>query len=63
VRVVARASRLRDIRVLRAAGATDALVPEAEGAFGFAEAVLAELGIDGERSNELLRAQRAAITR
>ncbi|MGZ3497355.1 MAG: cation:proton antiporter domain-containing protein [Vulcanimicrobiaceae bacterium] len=61
VRIVARAERLRDVRGLRAAGASDALVPEAEGAFGFAEAVLNELGIADEQIDTLVREQRAAI--
>jgi len=63
LRIVVRAGRLRDVRALRGAGASDALVPETEGAFSFAEAVLAELGVDAERIETLLREQRAAIVR
>lgn len=59
--VVVRAGRLRDVGALRGAGARDALVPETEGAFGFAEAALAELGIAPERIATLVRDQRAAI--
>ncbi|MDQ2872482.1 MAG: cation:proton antiporter [Candidatus Eremiobacteraeota bacterium] len=61
VRVIGRASRLRDIRTLLDAGAAEALVPEAEGAFGFAEALLAELGVSAQRRAELIGAQRAEI--
>jgi CPA2 family monovalent cation:H+ antiporter-2 len=61
LRIVVRAGRLRDVGALRGAGASDALVPETEGAFGFAEAALAELGVDEERIGALVREQRAAI--
>lgn len=61
LRIVVRAGRLRDVGALRGAGASDALVPETEGAFGFAEAALAELGVDEERIGVLVREQRAAI--
>lgn len=63
VRIISRASRVRDIRTLRAAGASDAMVPEAEGAFGIAEALLSELGIERNRIDELVSAQRATISR
>lgn len=61
VRVISRAQRLRDVPMLRGAGANDVLVPEAEGAFGFAQAVLADLGVSEERIDELIREQRAAL--
>jgi CPA2 family monovalent cation:H+ antiporter-2 len=48
-RIVARAQRVRDVRTLRDAGAHDVLVPEAEGAYRFAETVLGELGMPQER--------------
>jgi voltage-gated potassium channel Kch len=48
-RIIARAQRVRDVRSLRDAGAHDVLVPEAEGAYRFAEAVLGELGLPQER--------------
>ncbi|HEX3456979.1 MAG TPA: cation:proton antiporter family protein [Candidatus Baltobacteraceae bacterium] len=59
LRIVVRAGRLRQVAALRSAGASDALVPETEGAFSFAEAVLAELGVDQERIEALVREQRA----
>jgi CPA2 family monovalent cation:H+ antiporter-2 len=61
VRIVARAERLRDVPLLRKAGVTDVLVPEAEGAFGFAQTVLADLGVDEQRIDALIREQRAAL--
>jgi monovalent cation:H+ antiporter-2, CPA2 family len=61
VRIIARAQRLRDVRVLRAAGAGNVLVPEAEGAFGFAEAVLTELGIPEPEIALFVREQRAMM--
>lgn len=61
VRVVSRAERLRDVAILRKAGATDVLVPEAEGAFGFAQTVLADLGVSQERIDGFIREQRAAL--
>lgn len=61
LRVVARAERLRDVAMLRAAGASDVLVPEAEGAFGFAHAVLADLGVNTAHIDELIREQRSAL--
>ncbi|HEY6486769.1 MAG TPA: cation:proton antiporter [Candidatus Cybelea sp.] len=48
-RIIARAQRVRDVRTLRDAGAHDVLVPEAEGAYRFAETVLGELGLPQER--------------
>ncbi|HEY1883263.1 MAG TPA: cation:proton antiporter [Candidatus Cybelea sp.] len=48
-RIIARAQRVRDVRTLRDAGAHDVLVPEAEGAYRFAETVLGELGLPEER--------------
>lgn len=62
IRVVARAERLRDVRPLRAAGAGAVLVPEAEGAFGFAHSILAELGVSEERIDALIREQRSALS-
>lgn len=62
IRVVARAERLRDVPSLRAAGATGVLVPEAEGAFGFAHAVLCDLGVSEERIDALIREERAALS-
>jgi len=59
LRIVVRAGRLRQVEALRRAGASDALVPETEGAFSFAEAALTELGIDEKRIEALLREQRA----
>ena len=56
-----RAGRPRQVAALRSAGASDALVPETEGAFSFAEAVLAELGVEQDRIEMLVREQRAAI--
>ncbi|HKU67193.1 MAG TPA: cation:proton antiporter [Candidatus Baltobacteraceae bacterium] len=61
VRVVSRAERLRDVPMVRKAGAKDVLVPEAEGAFGFAQAVLAELGLTEDHIDALIREQRAAL--
>lgn len=61
VRVVSRAERLRDVPMMRKAGAKDVLVPEAEGAFGFAQTVLADLGMSEERIDALIREQRAAL--
>ena len=61
VRVVVRAERLRDVPMLRKAGAADVLVPEAEGAFGFAQTVLSDLGLSEERIDGLIREQRAAL--
>ena len=61
LRIIVRAGRLRDVGSLRSAGASDALVPEAEGAFGFAETALTELGVEEERIGALVREQRAAI--
>lgn len=61
VRVVARAQRMRDVPMLRKAGASDVLVPEAEGAFGFAQAVLADMGLNEERIDALVREHRAAL--
>ena len=57
--IVARAQRVGDIRTLRAAGVTTALVPEAEGAYGFAETVLAEFGVSDDRIAALVREHRA----
>lgn len=62
VRIIARASRVRDIRTLLQAGAVRALVPEAEGALGFAEAVLAQLGVEAPRILSLIEKQRDVIT-
>jgi len=61
VRVVARAQRMRDVPMLRKAGASDVLVPEAEGAFGFAQAVLADMGLSEDRIDALVREHRAAL--
>ncbi len=61
LRVIARAERLRDVAILRKAGAQGVLVPEAEGAFGFAHTVLSDFGVSGERIDELIRDQRAAL--
>jgi voltage-gated potassium channel Kch len=61
VRVVSRAERLRDVPMVRRAGAADVLVPEAEGAFGFAQTVLADLGLSEELIDALIREQRAAL--
>lgn len=61
VRVVSRAERLRDVPMMRKAGANDVLVPEAEGAFGFAQTVLSDLGLTEERIDALIREQRAAL--
>lgn len=61
VRLISRAARLRDVRVLRKSGVRDVLVPEVEGAFGFAQAVLADLGVHQERIDALIREQRAAL--
>lgn len=61
LRIVSRAERLRDVPALRKAGAHDVLVPEAEGAFGFAQTVLADLGVSDERIDALIREQRAAL--
>jgi len=61
LRIVVRAGRLRQVAALRSAGASDALVPETEGAFSFAEAALAELGVNQERIKTLVSEQRAAI--
>ncbi len=61
LRIVVRAGGLRHVAALRSAGASDALVPETEGAFSFAEAVLTELGVGEERIEALVREQRAAI--
>jgi CPA2 family monovalent cation:H+ antiporter-2 len=61
VRVVSRAERLRDVPMMRKAGAADVLVPEAEGAFGFAQTVLADMGLSDERIDALIREQRAAL--
>lgn len=62
LRIVARAQRLRDVRMLRAAGAHAVLVPEAEGAFGFAHAILSDLGVSEDRIETLIREQRAALS-
>lgn len=61
LRVVARAQRLRDVPMLRKAGVQDVLVPEAEGAFGFAHTVLADLGLSEDRIDALVREHRAAL--
>lgn len=61
--VIARASRLRDIAKLRQAGVATALVPEAEGAFGFAEAVLAQIGVGEHEVLRFVAEQRAHIVR
>jgi CPA2 family monovalent cation:H+ antiporter-2 len=61
LRVVARAQRLRDVPMLRKAGVQDVLVPEAEGAFGFAQTVLADLGLSEDRIDALVREHRAAL--
>jgi hypothetical protein len=61
VRVVSRAERLRDVPMMRKAGANDVLVPEAEGAFGFAQTVLADLGLSDQQIDALIREQRAAL--
>jgi len=61
--IIARASHLRDIATLRHAGIATALVPEAEGAFGFAEAVLERLGLDEHQIMTLVAQQRATIAR
>jgi CPA2 family monovalent cation:H+ antiporter-2 len=61
VRIICRAERLRDVPVLRKAGVSDVLVPETEGAFGFAQAVLADLGVSEDRIDALIREQRAAL--
>jgi hypothetical protein len=63
VRIIARASRVRDIAKLLQAGAIRALVPEAEGAFGFAEAVLAQIGLDPAHIVALVEKQRTLITK
>jgi CPA2 family monovalent cation:H+ antiporter-2 len=60
LRIVVRARRLHDVGALRGAGASDALVPETEGAFGFAEVALTELGLDADQIAKLVREQRAA---
>jgi hypothetical protein len=62
LRVIVRAQRLRDVPALRSAGAQSVLVPEAEGAFGFAHSVLASFGVDEERIDTLIREQRAALS-
>lgn len=62
LRIVARAGRLREVRMLRAAGAHAVLVPEAEGAFGFAHTILADLGVSEDRIETLIREQRAALS-
>lgn len=62
IRVVARAERLRDVRPLRAAGAGAVLVPEAEGAFGFAHSILTDLGVSEDHIERLIREQRAALS-
>lgn len=61
LRIVARAERLREVGLLRRAGASAVLVPEAEGAFGFAHAVLADLGLSPDHIDVLIREQRAAL--
>jgi CPA2 family monovalent cation:H+ antiporter-2 len=63
VRVIARAQRVRDVQGLHEAGAHDVLVPEAEGAYGFAETVLAELGISEDLRRRFLRETREAMQR
>ncbi|HEX4014809.1 MAG TPA: cation:proton antiporter [Candidatus Cybelea sp.] len=62
VRIVARARRMRDVDSLRAAGAHDVLVPEAEGAYRFAETVLSELGISQERVAAVVLAERSRLS-
>jgi CPA2 family monovalent cation:H+ antiporter-2 len=59
--IVARAQRMADVPALRQAGAGDVLVPEAEGAYGFAEVVLAQLGIPPDSVSALVREHRAAL--
>lgn len=59
--IVARAHRVADISALREAGAADVLVPEAEGAYGFAEAVLAQLGVPAESVSALVHEERAQL--
>lgn len=61
IRTVTRADRLRDVAALRKAGAAHVLVPEAEGAFGFAHSVLTDFGLSEDRIEALLREQRAAL--
>lgn len=61
VHVIVRAERLRDVPGLRSAGARSVLVPEAEGAFGFAQSVLEHFGVGGERIDTLIREQRATL--
>jgi monovalent cation:H+ antiporter-2, CPA2 family len=60
--VIARAQRVGDIRGLRDAGANDVLVPEAEGAYGFAEAVLQRLGVVPESVSALVTEHRSHLT-
>ena len=61
-RIIARAQRVRDVRSLRDAGAHDVLVPEAEGAYRFAETVLGELGLPWERIAAAVRDDRARLS-
>lgn len=60
--VVTRAERIADIPALREAGASDVLVPEAEGAYGFAEVVLLQLGVPPDSVSELVREHRMRLT-
>jgi len=60
--IVARAQRLADVPALREAGAADVLVPEAEGAYGFAEVVLAKLGVAPDTVSALVREHRSRLT-
>lgn len=60
-RIVARARRLADVPALREAGATDVLVPEAEGAYGFAEVVLDQLGVAPDSVTALVREHRSQL--
>ncbi|TAM76630.1 hypothetical protein EPN44_04750 [bacterium] len=62
-RIIARASRARDVGEVQTAGALLALVPEAEGALAFAEVALGELGVDRGVIDELIARARSAPPR
>jgi len=60
-RIIARALRVRDVRMVSGAGAHHVLVPEAEGAYRFAESVLIELGLAEDRIAAFVREHRSLL--